>query len=115
FVRPQKRRLRTVADSRALRPLMIGEAVRDWGAAPENLIWYPYDERLGDAGLPAELWSWRQLLAERRTFQGNMADAGLEWWDYMQYTASPYTTPLSIVFADIATHNHYILDRGGAI
>jgi hypothetical protein len=44
-----------------------------------------------------------------------MADAGLRWFDYMQHTASAYVTPLSITFAEIATHNHFVLDRGGKV
>jgi hypothetical protein len=44
-----------------------------------------------------------------------MADAGLQWFEYMQHTASAYRTPLSIAFAFIATHNHFVLDRGGKV
>lgn len=44
-----------------------------------------------------------------------MSDAGLQWWDYMQHTASAYSYPLSIVFSFVATHNHFVLDRGGKV
>lgn len=44
-----------------------------------------------------------------------MADSGLRWYDYMQHTASAYSTPLSISFAFVATHNHFVLDRGGKV
>lgn len=33
----------------------------------------------------------------------------------MQHTASAYSTKLSITFAEVATHNHFALDRGGNI
>ncbi|MEW2475128.1 BREX-2 system adenine-specific DNA-methyltransferase PglX [Micromonospora gifhornensis] len=115
FMRPLNRHLRTVADRSALRPLMVGEALRDWDASPEDAIWYPYEPSLGKVGLASELWQWRHLLEERRTFQGNMADAGLRWWEYMQHTSSAYRTPLSIAFAFVATHNHFVLDRGGKV
>ncbi|MGA3540990.1 BREX-2 system adenine-specific DNA-methyltransferase PglX [Micromonosporaceae bacterium DT194] len=115
FMRPLGRQLRTMANGAALRPLMIGEALRDWYATPEDVIWYPYEPSLGDRGLVDELWPWRRLLEERRTFQGNMADAGLRWWEYHQHTASAYRTPLSISFAEVATHNHFVLDRGGKV
>ena len=61
------------------------------------------------------IWPWRTTLANRSTFQGVMADAGLEWFDYMQHTPSAYRTPLSIAFAFVATHNHFILDMGGKV
>lgn len=115
FMRPLHRRLRAIADRRALKPLMIGEVIRDWGAAPEDAIWYPYETSLSEDGLRDELWSWRRLLEERRTFQGTMADAGLPWWAYMQHTASAYRTPMSIAFAFVSTHNHFVLDRGGKV
>jgi hypothetical protein len=44
-----------------------------------------------------------------------MKDAGLRWYEYMQYTASANRTALSITFAFIATHNHFVLDRGGKV
>ncbi|NYT96503.1 BREX-2 system adenine-specific DNA-methyltransferase PglX [Salinispora sp. H7-4] len=115
FMRPMRRKLRSFADQRALRPLVIGEVARDWSTAPEDAIWYPYDSSLDSRGLADELWPWRELLAKRRTFQGNMADAGLVWWEYHQHTASAYRTPLSIAFAFVATHNHFVLDRGGKV
>ncbi|WP_446215542.1 BREX-2 system adenine-specific DNA-methyltransferase PglX [Micromonospora sp. IBHARD004] len=115
FTRPLNRALRTMVDPAALRPLMIGETLRDWDAKPEDAIWYPYEPCLGKEGLADELWPWRRLLEERRTFQGNMAAAGLQWWAYHQHTASAYRTPLSISFAFVATHNHFALDRGGKI
>ncbi|WFE22218.1 BREX-2 system adenine-specific DNA-methyltransferase PglX [Solwaraspora sp. WMMD937] len=84
FMRPAGRTLTTRADRRALRPLIVGEAVRDWKAESEDLIWYPYSAELGEKGLEEELWLWRKLLAERRTFVGNMEQAGLKWWEYHQ-------------------------------
>ena len=96
-------------------PLMLGEVVRDWDAQPEDSIYYPYRREADPAALSRELWSWRTTLAARRTFQGDMADAGLRWFEYMQHTPSAYSTPLSIVFAFVATHNHFVLDRGGKV
>lgn len=100
------------------RPLVIGENVRDWAETISDVIYYPYAYGTSDLAVtqpPEQLWPWRTLLAERRTFQGNMADAGLTWWSYMQHTASAYSTPLSITFAEVATHNHFVLDRGGKV
>ncbi|MEW2442731.1 BREX-2 system adenine-specific DNA-methyltransferase PglX [Micromonospora marina] len=115
FMRPLSRRVRGDSDCRALRPLVVGEIVRDWNCTPVDSIWYPYDSALGEQGLANELWCWRELLAQRSTFQGNMADAGLKWWEYHQHTASAYRVPLSITFAFVSTHNHFVLDRGGKV
>ncbi|MER5401422.1 BREX-2 system adenine-specific DNA-methyltransferase PglX [Streptomyces sp. NPDC002599] len=115
FMRPLRPSLHTFADARAIRPLLVGDALRDWCTGPLDGIWYPYSEFASSDGLQRELEPWRTLLAARGTFQGVMADAGLEWWDYMQHTASAYRTPMSIPFAFVATHNHFVLDRGGKV
>jgi hypothetical protein len=97
------------------RGLAIGEEVRDWGNSPSAAIWYPYDASSAESPFLRQLWPLRSLLADRATFQGKMADAGLQWWEYMQHTASAYRTPLSIVFAFVAKDNHFVLDRGGKV
>ncbi|MEY9215309.1 BREX-2 system adenine-specific DNA-methyltransferase PglX [Thermobifida halotolerans] len=115
YIRPLRPTYYTIADRAALKPLVIGEIVRDWGESPEEAIWYPYSKGLETSEFERELWRFRTFLAERRTFQGNMSDAGLEWWEYMQHTASAYHTPFSVAFAFVATHNHFVLDRGGKV
>ncbi|MEE4595281.1 BREX-2 system adenine-specific DNA-methyltransferase PglX [Streptomyces sp. DSM 41524] len=115
YIRPLRLTYRTATGKNGLRPLMVGEIVRDWGAEPEEAIWYPYAEQLQAGEIETELWPLRRILEARRTFQGDMADAGLKWWDYMQFTASAYRTPLSVAFAFVATHNHFVLDRGGRV
>ncbi|MFD3910754.1 BREX-2 system adenine-specific DNA-methyltransferase PglX [Streptomyces sp. NPDC058603] len=115
YMRPLRKTYTPRADNRALRPLLLGDVVRDWRAEPDVAIWNPDSKAVNEGRLDEELWPWRATLAARRTFQGDMADAGLEWWDYMQYTASAYATPLSIAFAFVSTHNHFVLDRGGKV
>ncbi|WP_329024158.1 BREX-2 system adenine-specific DNA-methyltransferase PglX [Streptomyces sp. NBC_00690] len=115
YIRPLRETYRTFASREGLRPLMIGEIVRDWNAESEESIWFPYAKEIAPGDLAHDLWSLRRVLQVRRTFQGDMADAGLQWWDYMQFTASAYRTPLSIAFSFVSTHNHFVLDRGGRV
>ncbi len=99
-----------------LKGFLEGEDVRDYRAPTRLLAYYPYVEGVATPGrLPEALWPYRTTLAVRATFQGMMADAGRQWWEYMQHTASAYTTPLSIVFSHVATQNHFALDRGGSV
>ncbi|MET8346490.1 BREX-2 system adenine-specific DNA-methyltransferase PglX [Streptomyces microflavus] len=115
FIRPMHQTHQRKTGKRGLRPFMTGDAVRDWRANPTEEIWFPYDPDADQVDLLNELWPLRRLLECRGTFQGNMAAAGLHWWDYMQYTSSAYSTPLSITFAFVATQNHFALDRGGNV
>ncbi|MEU4076351.1 BREX-2 system adenine-specific DNA-methyltransferase PglX [Streptomyces venezuelae] len=115
FTRPLRTTLRVRAPRGALRPLMVGECVRDWSAAPTGGIWYPYDAALADGGLEGELWPYRVALSARRTFQGDLDDAGISWWEYQQHTASAYDTKWSITFPYVATDVNFALDRGGSV
>lgn len=110
-------RARLPADAdEAFRPYLIGEDVRDYRAERTAWVIYPYrGAEACDTGASVVLWPYRTLLAERKTFQGNMADAERQWWEYMQHTASAYTRPLSITFSNVQTHNHFALDRGGCV
>ncbi|WP_033947816.1 BREX-2 system adenine-specific DNA-methyltransferase PglX [Streptomyces sp. CNQ431] len=116
YLRPIRRTYQQTKTNRnALRPFLTGDVVRDWNAGANEAIWFPYAKSIDVQEFQDELWPYRALLRERRTFQGDMASAGLNWWDYMQFTSSAYTTPLSIMFAFVATHNHFVLDRGGSV
>jgi hypothetical protein len=97
------------------RGYLIGEAVRDWLQSADDLVLFPYGPQGPSAQALKILWPWRRLLESRATFQGVMADAGLNWFDYMQYTPFPYETPISIAFAFVTTNNQFVLDRGGNV
>ncbi|WP_371612044.1 BREX-2 system adenine-specific DNA-methyltransferase PglX [Streptomyces clavifer] len=116
YIRPQSA-LRTAHPQirKYLRPVLTGEDVRDWVANPKELIWYPYELKENTDRLKRELWPVRRTLEARRTFQGDMAAAGLDWWVYMQHTSSAYETPLSITFSFVSTHNHFALNEGGTV
>lgn len=119
FFRPNEKTHKLSADLLPhSRPLILGENLRDYSLRPSPRIIYPYVYGTGNVSvshIPHLLWGWRTLLKERRTFQGNMADAGLQWFEYMQHTWSTYRTALGITFAFMATHNHFVLDRGGSV
>lgn len=115
YMRPRRlARERNIQDH--VRPFVLGEGVRDYSWKGSDLIIFPYGPDLrADQEVVDVLWPWRTTLAQRATFQGVMADAGLHWTEYMQMTRAPYATPLSLVFAEVATHNHVVLDRGGKV
>jgi hypothetical protein len=116
---------RTGASTTHWRPLLKGEDIRDWGQSPTEAVWFPYSPegdfdvvQMAEAAFAQDfrrMWPFRTGLARRATFQGVMADAGLLWYEYMQFTPSGIRTPLSIAFAFKATHNHFVLDRGGKV
>lgn len=44
-----------------------------------------------------------------------MVDRGLTWFEYQELYVSKLRTPLTITFGEVATHNHFVLDRGGKV
>ena len=44
-----------------------------------------------------------------------MAGSGKFWYEHLERYTGKLRTPLSITFADVATHNHFVLDRGGKV
>jgi hypothetical protein len=104
------------------RPQVRGDEVRDWATQQQEMILFPYDASLVQwASFPLSgkwswLWSQRTWLWKRSTFGGGTyQDAGRPWYDYHQFPKDRARTPLSVAFAFVATHNHFVLDRGGKV
>jgi hypothetical protein len=58
----------------------------------------------------------RTTLGSTKGFGGlTRADSDLPWWTWYRWVADRYKTPLSITFAFVSTHNHFVLDRGGKV
>jgi hypothetical protein len=102
-------------DEAQFRPYLIGENVREWSSSTDTWVWYPYCPESTTSDMLRQLWPWRTTLENRTTFQGKLRDTGQDWFGYQQHTASAYARPLSIAFAFVATHNHFVLDRGGKV
>ncbi|MFN5437181.1 MAG: Eco57I restriction-modification methylase domain-containing protein, partial [Planctomyces sp.] len=99
-----------------------GDTVRDWASTAEEEILFPYNRNLEQwQEVPlVSHWAWihtlRTVLWSRSTFGGtSYRDSGRPWFDYHQFPKQRAKIPLSITFAEIATHNHFVLDRGGKV
>lgn len=112
---------KSVPDAMA-RPLVVGEVVRDWyeHCSSEALVPYGENQNPLDLDLSApwgrHLWSMRRVLGSTKGFGGE--ERGVDdgpWWTWYRWVSERYRTPLSIVFAFVATHNHFVLDRGGKV
>ncbi|MTG90711.1 BREX-2 system adenine-specific DNA-methyltransferase PglX [Cellulosimicrobium sp. BIT-GX5] len=104
------------------RQLVLGELVRDWGIAPEEVALTPYDDEQSpldldeSASWARHLWRFRRVLEGTTGFGGEtIKDAGGAWWTWYRWVRERYMTPMSITFAEVATHNHFVLDRGGKV
>ena len=102
--------------------MVAGETIRDWGQQSRDYAAFPYDKDFRPISNDLEhpileyLWPARYNLGNNRMFGGKTKiQTGLEWYEYGRLTREKLRTPLSITFADVATQNHFVLDRGGKI
>ncbi|MGC5163000.1 BREX-2 system adenine-specific DNA-methyltransferase PglX [Rhodococcus sp. DT1] len=109
--------------SAQLRLSTRGDAVRDWTAQFDEAAIVPYDVHLHlvddsmlNARLAQELWRSRTVLGNRSTFGGGTYFSEKRgWMEWHQLPRDEGTSPLAITFAFVATHNHFVLDRGGKV
>jgi hypothetical protein len=61
------------------------------------------------------LWPYRTSLKSRKAFGVPVEERGIPWWALRELYMERLKNPLSITFAFVATHNHFVLDRGGQV
>lgn len=100
-------------------PLVEGVVVRDWGLTPEAEALFPYgDDLAADLSDPVSahvLWRQRSGLRVRREPGGTHEEIGLTWYEWSRWHPERYAIPLGISYAEVTTHNHFVLDRGGKV
>lgn len=102
--------------------LVVGDAIRDFRISHTWPTWFPYDEthRLQPWD---ESTSWATVLWRQRTELGNRAtfsrrtyfEEGRPFYEWHQLPQDVGSHPFAITFAFVATHNHFVLDRGGKV
>lgn len=96
-----------------------GDAARDWMLDESFRAAFPYLETtLAPHLVPSiaqALWPLRDGLRKRLMFKRTQIERRLAWYEYGMFIRSKYRVPLSIAFAEVATHNHFVLDRGGKV
>ncbi len=108
--------------SELIRDSVSGDEVRDWSRSTGNAALFPYDADYRPVPLASVTHAYRYMWPYRTGLAGSVmfgkqtkVEAGLQWWEYGRLTTSKLRTPLTITFAEIATHNHFVLDRGGKV
>ena len=63
----------------------------------------------------AHYWRLRTTLKSRLMFGKLPEESGLHWAEYRFFATERYASQFLITFAFVATHNHFVLDRGGKV
>ncbi|MEU4450202.1 BREX-2 system adenine-specific DNA-methyltransferase PglX [Nocardioides sp. NPDC023903] len=108
FVIPQR-------STEPMRPIVVGEDIRDYCLTSSPRLW-PYDSDLRPSTAARDshwIWPFRKVVSGYLMFSKTREQRGLEWFEYGLLAKPKLRTELSIGFAFVATHNHFVLDRGG--
>ena len=110
--------LRRSLESASMAELVIGEGVRDYSLRGTRPAWFPYDLNKEIAPLDESsnwarlLWCVRAELSNRLTFSGETyAQAGRAFYEWRQLPSDARASDLTVTFAEVSTHNHFVLDR----
>jgi len=103
------------------RSFIVGDGIRDWSITSSECALFPYK---GESVVPLEslpgiahwVWPCRTVLGSRATFgKSTYFEEGRPWWEWHQVALRRLFTPFTITLAFVATHNHFVLDRGGSV
>lgn len=97
-------------------PFVEGEQIRDYEIRSELIALFPHDLQTLDEvpGFMRHIWKFGALLRTNIFFAKTKEQRGLRWWDFT-YWSPEKLAGSSITFAEVATHNHFVLDRGGKV
>ncbi|OWV13598.1 SAM-dependent methyltransferase [Micromonospora wenchangensis] len=100
---------------------VTGEHVRDYLIDGPLAARSPYSDVVHRCVVDEEspvvrhLWGVRTTLKARVIFGQTMEAKGKKWFEHLENYSSRLISPLSLAFVFVATHNHFVLDRGGKI
>lgn len=102
-------------------PLVEGENVRDYVLFSEASCLFPYNKGTAEilselpVGLMQYLWALRTPLKNRSDYGNSIECRGLRWYEHSMFFPGRFRISMGVAFSDIATHNHFVLDRGGKV
>lgn len=105
--------------SRSTVRVVLGDGVRDYLIDSPLAAFFPYGSQGQQRSLTVAedvfLWPCRIMLERRVDFGKTPAERGLRWYDHSMFFPKRYREPLGLAFPFVATHNHFVLDRGGKV
>ncbi|QGJ70864.1 Type I restriction-modification system methyltransferase subunit [Planctomycetales bacterium 10988] len=122
FVMDQATCHRKAIEGDLVKRFIEGEVVRDWCIAPTVSSFVPYSDYRSVIELDTSsawfrhLWAFRTCLENIVSFgRQTRKELGEKWWAWYRWIPEKYAVPLSVTFSEVATHTHFVLDRGGRV
>ncbi|MEG7523799.1 MAG: BREX-2 system adenine-specific DNA-methyltransferase PglX [Chromatiales bacterium] len=101
------------------RPFIEGDTIRDWSIQSDTVTVFPYQSSslvpMANAKISSFLWPRKTNLRKRIWFRKTQDDRGLKWFEFGHISREKFESPFSLTFSFVATHNHFVLDRGDKV
>lgn len=99
------------------RAFVTGTEVRDHRINSSEYAIFPYglNSKENSSKIEEVLWPYRTNLKHGLAFGQTRENKNMKWWEYILPHHPRLTSRLLITFAFVATHNHFVLDRGGKV
>jgi hypothetical protein len=111
--------LRIGVEKEELTGFVEGDMIRDWEICGVTSALFPHDRKTRTPSIgpiaQRRLWNLKTNLSGRLWFGKTQVERGLQWYEYGMVSGPALATTLSITYGEIATHNHFVLDRGGKV
>ncbi len=105
-------------EQRVIRPLITGEHIRDFSVSGAGYALFPYSEEgifQPSASADRHCWNFRANLRSGIYFGKTKEERGLDWREFAIVVKDKFKTSLALIFPAVATHSHFVFDRGGKI
>jgi len=103
----------------AVRRCYTGEHVRDWSLENDSVAIWPYDpttlEAFASQAILRSEWPYRAQLSLRPAYGETQLQRGLKWFEYSMFFKNRFRSNRLLVFAAVATHNHFSFTGGGSL
>jgi hypothetical protein len=122
FLLPREVARRKSLPRNYVRTFVSGDSIRDWTTVGADCVVFAYDSDYRPAHLRSSeptlkyLWQARTTLSNNKMFGGKTkVESGLKWYELGRLTTSKLTTPLSVLFPSVSSHNHYVMDSSDSL
>jgi hypothetical protein len=99
------------------RPFVEGDRIRDMNVNSPSIGLFPYvnGQPLHSLEGTEVFWPFRATLQAGLAFGKTRQERGIAWFEYTLPSWPRINAERLIAFAFVATHNHFVLDRGGKV
>ena len=90
-------------------PMVFGDCLRDWAFVSQlPIVVHPQENARSS-------WPYRTSLSARLMFGQTPAELEVPWYGFMYTQQARRNANLLLSWSEVATHNHFVLDRGGKV